>query len=134
MKEFKNHINLTGKSVLVAEDDDELRSLIIALLSYGGAAAIEARNGKECLLKLSNEKIDAILMDVHMPVMEGTTASKIIKNCGSKGSVPIILVSADHEALNKFSFESTSVEGYIYKPFTPSGLLQRTIDVLQQNQ
>ena len=88
MKEFKNHINLTGKSVLVAEDDDDLRSLIVALLSYGGAAAIEARDGKECLLKLSNEKIDAILMDVHMPVMEGTTASKIIKNIANNFCIP----------------------------------------------
>ena len=134
LKKFKNHINLTGKTVLVAEDNDDLRSLMVSLLSFGGAVAIEARNGNECLDILSNEKIDAILIDIHMPVMNGKTASKIIKNCDKNSSVPIIVVSSDHEALDKFSRESVNVEGYLRKPFTSAHFLHKAVKVLQQNQ
>lgn len=134
MIKFKDHIKLVGKNILVVEDSTELRNLMSSLLSYGGARVIEACNGKECLDIISSEKIDIVLMDIHMPGMDGITASRIIKNCDDNSSVPIVLISADHEKLAEFSRESVNVEGYIYKPFSPTDILQRTVKALSRDQ
>ncbi|MDT8317096.1 MAG: response regulator [bacterium] len=130
MKKFKNHINLTGKVILIAEDNDGLRSLMSGIVSFGGARVIEACNGQKCLEIISGEQIDAAIIDIHMPNIDGLTAASAIRTDDKSKSIPIILVSSDHEKLAKIESESSSVEGYIYKPFSSKDMLQKVVNIL----
>jgi len=110
-----------NKKVLVAEDVDSNFKLIKYFLGSTGFDIIRAENGKEavdiCLLDVN---IDLILMDIKMPVMDGYTAVKIIRENGI--NIPIIAQTAYAEDRDK-AFE-IGCSGFISKPFDKKGLLK----------
>lgn len=132
MKRYKNDQRLKGKQILVVEDCPNVRELVSAIFTHSGAETIETKNGKEALEMLSSIKPDMILMDIHMPVVNGITASKVIKNCDNNSSCPIILFSSDHIQLERMASEPPIVEDYICKPFRPVELLEKTIRILSK--
>ena len=135
MKKYINHSDLYGKKILVADDSSGLRNLLSRLFTYCGAETIEARNGKDALQYLSNEdnEIDLILMDINMPVVNGITAAKIIKNCEENNKIPLILFSSDHVMLKDIVKDHPFVEGIIPKPFKPVDILQKTVEVIKKS-
>lgn len=113
--------NFNNKTILIAEDDNLNYILLEEMLSDKGINIIHMKNGKEAVeLCQINKKIDMVLMDIKMPVMDGHTAAKIIKE--HNPGLPIIAQSAyamDHE-IRKFS---TTFDEYITKPIKESELL-----------
>jgi PAS domain S-box-containing protein len=109
------------KTILVAEDMDSNFKLIKYFLSEVNINLIRAVNGKEAVEKcLSNKNIDLILMDIKMPVMDGYTAVKLIREKNS--AIPIIAQTAyidDKEQALEFG-----CSGFISKPFDKKGLLK----------
>ena len=71
--------DLTGTRILVVEDNDFNQQIIKEILSLSGIIVVLAENGKEALALLDQQNFDAILMDAHMPVMDGFEASWLIK-------------------------------------------------------
>jgi CheY-like chemotaxis protein len=67
------------ETILLAEDDQIVRDATKAVLEYGGYRVITAENGQEAVLLFNNTKIDLVLMDVVMPVMNGVEAYRAIK-------------------------------------------------------
>jgi PAS domain S-box-containing protein len=110
-----------NKTILVAEDVDSNFKLINYFLHGTNAEAIRAHNGKEAIKKcLSNKNIDLILMDIKMPVMDGYTAVKLIRETNT--TIPIIAQTAyidDREQAIEFG-----CSGFISKPFDKKGLLK----------
>ena len=85
---------LAGVTVLVAEDNAFNQKLIVRLLKAYGATCLTANNGHEAIEIAENLHLDAILMDIHMPNVDGITASEaIIQQSGE--SPPIIALTAD---------------------------------------
>jgi PAS domain S-box-containing protein len=109
------------KTILVAEDTDSNFKLLGFFLSGTNIEIVRAVNGKEAVdICLSNKNIDLILMDIKMPVMDGYTASKLIREKNS--AIPIIIQTAysdDKEKAIEFG-----CSGFISKPFDKKGLLQ----------
>jgi len=109
------------KTILVAEDMDSNFKLIKYFLSEVNINLIRAVNGKEAVEKcLSNKNIDLILMDIKMPVMDGYTAVKLIREKNS--AIPIIAQTAyidDKEQALEFG-----CSGFISKPFDKKDLLK----------
>ncbi len=87
----KFHWNRTN--ILIVEDDETNLMYLQELLANTGLNIINAKNGKEAL-EIFNEKIDLILLDIQMPVIDGIKVAKIIRSQGSK--VPIIALTAHH--------------------------------------
>jgi PAS domain S-box-containing protein len=109
------------KTILVAEDIDSNFKLVKSFLSNANAEIIRAANGKEAVEKcLSNKKIDLILMDIKMPVMDGYTAVKLIREINS--TIPIIAQTAYIDD-RKQAIES-GCSGFISKPFDKKNLLK----------
>lgn len=69
-----------GQTILLAEDDPIVRDATKAILEYGGYKVITANNGQEAVLLFEENRIDMVLMDVVMPVMNGVEAYRIIKS------------------------------------------------------
>ncbi|AWB69110.1 hybrid sensor histidine kinase/response regulator [Saccharobesus litoralis] len=89
--------SLQGAKLLVAEDNEINQIVISQLLETQGASATLVSNGQECLDKLQQDEFDIILMDIHMPVMDGVQATKHIRAMQDSklSSIPIIALTAN---------------------------------------
>jgi PAS domain S-box-containing protein len=107
-------------TILVAEDIDSNFKLIKYFLSRANVNVLRASNGKEAVEKVFSEKIDLVLMDVKMPVMDGYTATKEIRL--KNPDIPIIAQTA--YADDKEVALECGCSGFISKPFDKNGLLK----------
>ena len=109
------------KTILVAEDAGSNFQLVKYFLSGTNSEIIGAVNGKEAVEKcLSNRNIDLVLMDIKMPVMDGYTAVRLIREANI--AIPIIAQTAYVE--DKERAIESGCSGFISKPFDKNGLLK----------
>lgn len=109
------------KTILVAEDIDSNFKLVKYFLSRSNVKILRATNGKEAVEKaLSGKNIDLVLMDIKMPVMDGYTAVKLIRETNSV--IPIIAQTA--YADDKERAIECGCSGFISKPFDKKGLIK----------
>ena len=105
--------------ILVVEDQESIREFARAVLTRAGHDVAVAVNGADAVAAVGDARFDLILMDVHMPVMDGPTAVRQIRAIkGPKSKVPIIAMSGDAQ-----SRVPTGMDGYVCKPFRKAGLL-----------
>ena len=96
------------------------RAVAVKLLKKQGYEVVTAKDGQEALDKLSDCKIDFIFMDVQMPVMDGVTATKIIRTSSefvAKSNIPIVAMTAHAMSGDKEAFLDAGMDDYISKPF-----------------
>jgi CheY-like chemotaxis protein len=115
-------------TVLVVEDGNTLRALLRAWLARHGCRVVEAADGRAAVEAARRERPDLILMDLHLPKMDGFSAARRIRELAGLGDdVPILAVSADNE-LGAEARQPTSEErdvgftDFVPKPFSPSQL------------
>src|SRR3982750_1578423 len=82
------------KKVLVVEDYADTRTMMRYLLQHFGYEVLEAADGQEAVDKTKANEPDLILMDISMPVMDGLTATQLIRKLDGFGKIPIIAVTA----------------------------------------
>lgn len=116
-------LDLSGKTLLIAEDNEINMLIATEFLSALGAEMIEARNGQEALEAFANSQldaIDAILMDMQMPVMDGCEATRAIRALDREdaATVPIVAVTANAFAEDIAKTTEAGMNGHVAKPFT----------------
>jgi len=128
--------DFTGKSILLIEDVEINREIIMALLEDTGIAIDCAENGRIGLEMFRNnpEKYDLIFMDIHMPVMDGYTASKELRatDCARAGSVPIIAMTANAFKEDIESCKDAGMNDHIAKPVDFTLLREKMQKYLRQ--
>ncbi|MES9996497.1 PAS domain S-box protein [Desulfovibrio aminophilus] len=105
--------------VLVAEDDAINRTLAARFLEKLGHVAIQTENGRRAVDILRQERVDCVLMDVQMPVLDGITATQIIRSdpeLAEKGLVPIIALTAHAMLGDRERCLDAGMDGYLSKP------------------
>lgn len=103
--------------VIIVDDDAFNRQLIASLLSKISAIVYcEAQNGEEALKILKTQSISLILLDLHMPIMDGFELLKVIKKDDKMKDIPIVIISTD-ELVLKDLHSSFGVKDYMVKPF-----------------
>lgn len=80
--------------VLVADDDQDQRSILGTMLRHAGFAAIEAGNGAEAVERVREHVPDLILMDLRMPVVNGLEAMRVLREAASSAGVPVVAMTA----------------------------------------
>jgi putative two-component system response regulator len=116
--------------ILVVDDDEKILRVIEALLIPHGYEVITARNGQEAITSMSIAKPNLVLMDIFMPEMDGYSALGKIKENDATRGVPVIMVTAVGQELNKQLAESLGAAGYITKPFKSAELLEAISHIL----
>jgi len=123
MSENKVTYDWTGKTVLVVEDVNHNFKFIAHAIKSTNVDVLWAKNGKEAYeVCKTNRKIDIILMDINMPIMNGYKAIRLIKNL-EKG-IPIITQTAYAFAGEKEKSFAAGSDDYILKPIRSAELLE----------
>ncbi len=109
--------------VLVAEDHPVNQRLAAALVERLGCEVIIVGDGAQAVERVRAGGIDAVLMDVHMPGMDGTSATRAIRQLGGDlGRVPIIAVTANVMAGDEDKYRAAGMDDYVPKPIEPERL------------
>lgn len=120
---------MTKLTVLVTDDDQDIRDGIEIYLKNEGYNVIKAADGVEALEKLKNNEIHLIILDIMMPNMDGITATFKIRE---ERNIPIIMLSAKAEDGDKIHGLSVGADDYVTKPFHPLELLARVKSQLRR--
>ena len=111
---------MPNKKILVVDDEDDIREIAqMSLEDIGHWQVIAASSGAEGIAKAESQHPDAILLDVMMPGMDGpTTVQKLRENPATK-TIPIILLTAKVQAMDRQKFAALGVAAILAKPFDP---------------
>jgi DNA-binding response OmpR family regulator len=116
--------------ILIAEDDQDIRELIVLTLQFNGFDVTPAENGAVAVERAISDSFDLILMDVRMPKMTGYEACKRLKELEATQHIPVIFLSAKgQEAEIQAGIEAGAVD-YVLKPFAPDHLVSKINKVL----
>jgi len=127
-----------AKKVLVVDDDESVRLFVAGIMEAEGWEAIEALNGQQALDKAETESPDLIVLDVNMPVMDGFTAFKLLRESPFTDQIPIIMLTGINEEEGtsydrdrmEAEFGVEGPQGFVDKPVDPVFLLQSVMGVV----
>lgn len=120
---------MTKERILVVDDEQEIRDLIEIYLKSEGYETVKASNGEEALEVLSREEFDLIVLDIMMPKLNGIDACMKIRE---ERELPIIMLSAKSEDMDKILGLNTGADDYLTKPFNPLELIARVKSQLRR--
>ena len=115
--------------ILVVDDEKEIRNLIEIYLKNEGYEVIKARDGEEALEILEKEDIHLIILDIMMPKIDGIEVCKRVRE---NLNIPILMLSAKSEDMDKIQGIMTGADDYLTKPFNPLELSVRVKAILRR--
>jgi len=119
-----------NRQILVVDDEESLRELIcVCLQDLGGWDVLLAASGQEALGIAASHPVDAILLDVSMPHMDGIECYENLKAHPDSQHIPIILLTAKVLPDDRTRFAQLEIAGLITKPFDPT-LISRQVATL----
>ena len=117
--------------VLVVEDDGAVRRAVDRALSFEGYDVVTARDGAEALAIVLNDKIEAIVLDVMMPIVDGLEACRRIRARGD--TTPILILTARTDVSDRVAGLDAGADDYLVKPFALEELLARLRALLRRS-
>lgn len=121
----------TPNKILIVDDDREIRGLLADYLELNGYATVTAAEGKAMWSALENNKIDLLVLDLNLPGEDGLS---LCRNLRAKSAMPVIMLTARSEALDRIIGLEMGADDYLAKPFEPRELLARIRSVLRRSQ
>lgn len=119
------------KRILIVDDEQPIRRIVqISLERFAGWQAILAASGREGLAIAQTEPIDLILLDVSMPDIDGFQFFDQLKANPMTRNVAVILLTAKSSASDQRRFSEMGVTGVIPKPFQPTAISHRIVELL----
>ncbi|MBQ3131313.1 MAG: response regulator transcription factor [Clostridia bacterium] len=109
-------------NILICDDERDIRRALSIYLAGEGYGVLQAENGKEAVDIIGKEEIHLVLMDIMMPVMDGMAAMTAIRQ---KSNIPVILLTAKGEDMDKVAGLTLGADDYVTKPFNPIEVLAR---------
>ncbi len=113
-----------NKRILIVEDDESIVQLERDYLEANGFNVESALSGKEGLEKALDGSFDLIILDIMLPEVDGL---EICKKIREKSDIPVLLVSAKRDDIDKIKGLGLGADDYVVKPFSPSELVARVI-------
>ncbi len=126
-------MEMEGLTFLVVEDSPTMRQLIsFSLKRFKGCKIVEAVDGVDALKKLASEKIDIILTDINMPVMDGLKLVSLIRQNPELKDLPIIIITTEGAEEDRQRGLALGANSYIAKPIQSSHLIKTIQELLEK--
>ncbi|WP_068500842.1 response regulator transcription factor [Paenibacillus kribbensis] len=117
-------------TILVADDDANIRELVCLFLRNDGFATAEAADGKEALAIYASTPVDLVILDIMMPVMDGWALCKELRRANP--DLPLLMLTARSETWEKVQGFQLGTDDYLTKPFDPLELMARVKTLLKR--
>lgn len=118
-------------TVMIVDDNEELRRVLRLYLENAGYEIIEAENGRVALDQLKDRDISIMVLDIMMPVMDGF---QLLGTLGDERDFPVIFLSAKGEVSDRIMGLNLGGDDYMCKPFDPSEVVARVLAVLRRSE
>jgi len=119
--------------ILIAEDERDIRDLVMFTLQFAGYDVIAASNGEEAYHLAIQHLPDLILSDVRMPKMTGYEMCKLVKAEPKTQHIPVVFLSAKGQDAEVQQGIEVGAAEYLLKPFAPDQLMAKVAEILSKN-
>lgn len=126
-------MNMPAPLVLVVEDEPAQRDVLAYNLEAEGFRVNQAENGEEALLMATEERPDLIMLDWMLPNVSGIEVCRQLKTRGDMRAIPIIMLSARSEEVDKVRGLETGADDYVIKPYSVAELMARVKSQLRRS-
>lgn len=123
-----------GKVILAIDDEEHILELLSYNLESNGFRVLTAESGEDGLKKLEKETVDLVLLDIMLPGIDGMEILKRIRKDPNTAEVPVIMLTAKSEEINKVLGLEVGADDYISKPFGIYELVARVKAVLRRSE
>jgi phosphate regulon transcriptional regulator PhoB len=120
------------KKVLVVDDEPDIVELVSYNLKKEGFKVSSAMDGEEALSKIKKEHFDFLILDLMLPGIQGMELCRVIRNDPKTESLPIIMLTAKGEEVDRILGLEIGADDYLSKPFSPRELVARVRAVLRR--
>lgn len=120
-------------TILVVDDEKDIRDLIALNLEREGFDTLEAADGLEALKVARHEEPDLILLDLMLPHRDGMTVFRQLREDPRTGNIPVMMITAKGKLEEKISGLEVGADDYIVKPFSPRELMLRVRNLLRRS-
>jgi CheY-like chemotaxis protein len=125
--------DLSGKIILLVEDNQINQIVVSEFLAFAKANVVIANNGLEALTLFEENRFDAILMDIQLPLLDGYETTKRIRAMEIGGSIPIIGISAGVSEQEISKALSSGMNDFLPKPLNPEAMIKTLMQHIQRN-
>ena len=125
--------NVIARKILVVDDEPDLVELVSYNLRKEGFDVTSASDGEEALNKIRKENFNLIVLDLMLPGIQGMELCRILRNDPKTKDLPVIMVTAKGEEIDKVLGLETGADDYMAKPFSPRELVARVKAVLRRS-
>ncbi len=119
--------------ILVVEDEEDINELISYNLGKDGFAVVSVFNGDDALKKVREERFDLVVLDLMLPGIQGMELCRIIRNEEGLRHLPIVMLTAKGEEVDRILGLELGADDYMAKPFSPRELSARIRAVLRRS-
>ncbi|HUA54761.1 MAG TPA: response regulator [Candidatus Sulfotelmatobacter sp.] len=112
------------KRVLTVDDSKTMRDMVSFTLKQAGYEVLEAGDGSQALSVLGNGRVDCIITDLNMPVMDGLQLIRSVRANPSHKGTPILMLTTEADDTKKSAGREAGATGWLVKPFDPEKLVQ----------
>jgi len=121
---------MSDARILIAEDDRAVREALDRALRLEGYEVLEAPDGSEALAALERTRVDAIVLDILMPYVDGLSVCRTLRSRGDR--TPVLMLTARHEVGDRVAGLDAGADDYLTKPFALTELLARLRALLRR--
>lgn len=121
-----------NKKILVVDDEPDIVELVTYNLKKEGFEVTSATDGEEALIKIRKGKFNLIVLDLMLPGMQGMELCRVLRNDPGTENLPIIMLTAKGEEVDRILGLEIGADDYISKPFSPRELVARVKAVLRR--
>ncbi|MFY0607732.1 MAG: response regulator [Cyclobacteriaceae bacterium] len=119
------------KKILVAEDSSVIQNLTKKILSLQNYDITTVKDGTKVMTKLQTENFDLILLDIHMPLMDGMECAKQIRALDNdNANVPILAITGNANNYSLEDFQAVGIDDFMSKPLNYDALVESVNDIL----
>ena len=124
--------SMNSAKILIVDDEPDIVELVSYNLTKEGFEALSASDGKEALDKIRAGDFNLVILDLMLPGIQGMEICRILRNDPRTRSIPIIMLTAKGEEVDKVLGLELGADDYITKPFSPRELLARVKTVMRR--
>lgn len=123
---------MSGRTILLVEDDDDTRNLNRLILEMGGYTVLEAADGREALRVAAAARPALVLMDLNLPGMDGRETARRLREAPETASIPVVALSGHStEEIRQEALEA-GFAAYLVKAMDPDGLAEEVGRILER--